>query len=343
MLRDLCTNRTIRYNNKGDQGVVVLNMEYVPELLVLAETLSYTETARRLHMSHSAVSRHVDAVERALGARLFNRTTRKVELTDAGRAVIADFSAMQAHYTHVLDELGRLAEDVPVIRLSCPDFWIPCYLEPLLAFLSLEQSALRVKLESNPPVVGLSAVEEGRCDLAFGIELPTELKPPMNMRLFLRERIVATIHEDNALAGCETLALEQLAGEPLVVLDDRAEGFSRMNEEILRFFTQRGCAPCDIRRTEQIETLGLKLSECKGYALTPVSLQFPHRDYLRAIPLEEEDISFPLCFFFRTDRLSPALTRFFEYAEQFVLLSGERAGDLATAPSSANRAILDGY
>lgn len=42
LLRDLCTNRTIRYNDKGDQGVVVLNMEYVPELLVLAETLSYT-------------------------------------------------------------------------------------------------------------------------------------------------------------------------------------------------------------------------------------------------------------------------------------------------------------
>ena len=98
MLRDLCTNRTIRYNNKGDQGVVVLNMEYVPELLVLAETLSYTETARRLHVSHSVVSRHIDAVERTLGVRLFDRTTRKVELTDAGRAVIADFSAMQAHY-----------------------------------------------------------------------------------------------------------------------------------------------------------------------------------------------------------------------------------------------------
>lgn len=91
----------------------------------------------------------------------------------------------------------------------------------------------------------------------------------------------------NALAGCETLTLGQLAGEPLVVLDDRAEGFSRMNEEVLRFFTQRGCAPCDIRRTEQIETLGLKLSECKGYALTPASLQFPHRDYLRRSPLRE--------------------------------------------------------
>lgn len=68
----------------------MLNMEYVPELLVLAETLSYTETARRLHVSHSVVSRHIDAVERTLGVRLFDRTTRKVELTDAGRAVIAD-------------------------------------------------------------------------------------------------------------------------------------------------------------------------------------------------------------------------------------------------------------
>lgn len=45
----------------------MLNMEYAPELLVLAETLSYTETARRLHVSHSVVSRHIDAVERTLG------------------------------------------------------------------------------------------------------------------------------------------------------------------------------------------------------------------------------------------------------------------------------------
>ena len=157
----------------------------------------------------------------------------------------------------MLDELGRLAEDVPVIRLSCPDFWIPCYLEPLLAFLSLEQSALRVKLESNPPVVGLSAVEEGRCDLAFGIGLPTELKPPMNMRLFLRERIVATIHEDNALAGCETLALEQLAGEPLVVLDDRAEGFSRMNEEILRFLRSAVVLPATYDVLSRLRRSGL--------------------------------------------------------------------------------------
>lgn len=51
----------------------------------------------------------------------------------------------------------------------------------------------------------------------------------------------------NALAGCETLTLGQLAGEPLVVLDDRAEGFSRMNEEVLRFFY--AARLCSLRHT----------------------------------------------------------------------------------------------
>lgn len=213
----------------------MLNMEYVPEVLMLAETLSYTETARRLHLSHSVVSRHIDAIERTLGVRLFDRTTRKVELTDAGRAVVDDFAAMQAHYEHALSALSRMNEDTSTIRLSCPDFWIPCYIEPLLSFLSEKAPHIRIKLESNSPIVGLSAVEEGRCDLSFGVGLPTELRPPMAMKLFLRERIMATVHKDNAFSERETLSLEELADEPLVILDDRVGGFSRMNDEMMNF------------------------------------------------------------------------------------------------------------
>lgn len=298
----------------------MLNMEYVAEVLMLAETLSYTETARRLHVSHSVVSRHIDAIERTLGVRLFDRTTRKVELTDVGQAIVSDFAAMQTHYEHALTVLDRFAKDAPTIRLSCPDFWIPCYIEPLLTFLFEKTSHISVKLESNSPIIGLSAVEEGRCDLAFGIGLPTELRSPMSMKLFLRERIMATVHKDNALASRESLSLEELAGESLVIIDDKAGGFSRMNDEIMSFFTKCGCAPHDVRRAEQIETLGFELNGCKGYALTPASLQFPHRDYLRVIPLENEAVSFPLCFYYRADHINASMVSFFELAGQFANL-----------------------
>ena len=49
----------------------------------VAETQSFSEAARRLHSSKSAVSRNVGALEAELGSRLFNRTTRSLSLTEA--------------------------------------------------------------------------------------------------------------------------------------------------------------------------------------------------------------------------------------------------------------------
>eukprot|EP01037_Dinobryon_pediforme_P027354 gene27354-30218_t len=51
----------------------------------VAETKSFSEAAKRLGSSKSAVSRHVSALETELGARLFHRTTRSLTLTEAGR------------------------------------------------------------------------------------------------------------------------------------------------------------------------------------------------------------------------------------------------------------------
>ena len=53
--------------------------------LTLAETLSFRRTAAQVNLSQSAVSGVVTRLEEALGARLFDRTTRSVQLTDAGQ------------------------------------------------------------------------------------------------------------------------------------------------------------------------------------------------------------------------------------------------------------------
>ncbi len=57
-------------------------------LLTLSEELHFTRTAERLHLSTAAVSQIVRPVERRLGTALFARTTRHVELTDAGRQLL---------------------------------------------------------------------------------------------------------------------------------------------------------------------------------------------------------------------------------------------------------------
>ena len=52
----------------------MFDIEYADDVVILAETLSFSEAAQRLCLSRSAVSRHVDAVEKGLGVRLFRRT-----------------------------------------------------------------------------------------------------------------------------------------------------------------------------------------------------------------------------------------------------------------------------
>ncbi len=56
----------------------------------VAETESFAETARLLHLSPPVVTRAVAALEEAIGARLFVRTTRSVKLTEAGTRYVAD-------------------------------------------------------------------------------------------------------------------------------------------------------------------------------------------------------------------------------------------------------------
>ena len=102
----------------------------------VAETQSFSEAARRLRSSKSTVSRSVGALEAEVGARLFNRTTRSLNLTEAGRAyfervsrVLADLDdADRALGHHQASPRGRLVVSAPIsfgflhLAPALPDF-----------------------------------------------------------------------------------------------------------------------------------------------------------------------------------------------------------------------------
>lgn len=88
----------------------------------VAETQSFSEAARRLRSSKSAVSRHVAALEADLGARLFHRTTRSLTLTEAGRGyferasrILADLDEANASVSQLqAAPRGRLRVNAPM-------------------------------------------------------------------------------------------------------------------------------------------------------------------------------------------------------------------------------------
>ncbi|HST39779.1 MAG TPA: LysR family transcriptional regulator, partial [Conexibacter sp.] len=75
--------------------------------VAVAEELSFTRAARRLHLVQSGVSASVRALERELDAELFERTTQRVALTGAGAALLPEARVALAAAQRAADAVAR--------------------------------------------------------------------------------------------------------------------------------------------------------------------------------------------------------------------------------------------
>ncbi len=191
-------------------------MRYV---VAVAETNSFTRAAERCLVVQSALSHQIARLERELGAKLFERTSRRVRLTPAGAAFLP--AARQC-----LDAAERAAAEVAAAvgevrgRLAVG-------LIPTVAAVDIP-GALRDFRQRYPHVrislrVGASEdlaaqVEQGAIDVAF-LGLPTTARPRgVAAHELARDRLVAVVAPDHPLAGQPTVDLRRLSSEVFVDL-----------------------------------------------------------------------------------------------------------------------------
>jgi DNA-binding transcriptional LysR family regulator len=89
-----------------------MNMRYLRTFCSVAETRSFTETARRLGITQSAVSLQLQKLEREFGARLMDRSRHPVSLTPAGEALIVEGEAILRRYEAALEAVRRASGEV---------------------------------------------------------------------------------------------------------------------------------------------------------------------------------------------------------------------------------------
>src|SRR5262245_22865063 len=188
-------------------------------VIAVAETSSFTRAAERCLVVQSALSHQIARLERELGARLFERTSRRVRLTPAGAAFLP--AARQC-----LEAADRAAAEVAAAvgevrgRLAVG-------LIPTVAAVDIP-SALRDFHEQYPHVrinlrVGASEdlveqVKEGVIEVAF-LGLPTTTRPEgVEAHELARDRHVAVVAPGHPLAGAATTSLRRLATETFVDL-----------------------------------------------------------------------------------------------------------------------------
>jgi DNA-binding transcriptional LysR family regulator len=90
-------------------------------VIAVVETNSFTAASDRLGMSKALVSKYVGEVETKLGIRLFNRTTRKIALTDAGRRYYEQSIILLEQYSVLIDNVtGEQSNPSGLLKISAP-------------------------------------------------------------------------------------------------------------------------------------------------------------------------------------------------------------------------------
>ena len=127
----------------------------------------FSAAARTLNMSKSAVSKQISALEDRLGARLLNRTTRRMSLTEAGAALIDNCRRVLAEAEAAESAVGALqSEPAGVLRVNAPVTFGAAHLAPALPDFLARHPLVSVDITLNDRMVDL--VDEGY-DLAVRI------------------------------------------------------------------------------------------------------------------------------------------------------------------------------
>lgn len=210
-----------------------MELRHLRYFVCVAEELHFGNAAQRLGISQPPLSQQVRALEDELGVRLFERTSRRVQLTEVGRQFLPQARETLAQAERAA-RVARLAHSGETGRLSLG-------LSPSVPFIAQVMDTL-ARYRASFPHVGVELIELPRDEQVAGVERGTldigivrvfsslDLPPQMHAIPLQREGMVLAMRRDHPLASRDrTLFLSDLEGEPLILFGSmNGAGFNEM-------------------------------------------------------------------------------------------------------------------
>ena len=283
--------------------------------VAVAEELHFGAAADRLRITQPPLSRQIQLLERELGTLLFNRTSRRVNLTAAGASLLPNAR-------RILDLAAKSAVDVRRVGSGATGTLTIAY--TAMAAMSALPLLLRQAAEEMPDVslvlrelVTTDQMDElvkGTVDL--GLLRPLVGRPGILTRPVMTEHLVAAVPAGSHLADRpDPLSLLDFHGEPLLMYSPSQARY--FHDLLLNLFAAAGSQPVIIQYASQVPALLAFVQAGLGLTLVPESAQrfVPEGVVFKALeirpPLDERN-RIELDVAWREDNDNPAVQKALE-------------------------------
>lgn len=259
----------------------IVDLRALEIFLAVADELHFGRAARRVHLSQPALTAAIARLERALGTRLFERTSRSVALSATGaalepraRALLAD-----AHDLRVL--VARTARgELGSVRVGVVGTAMLGLMPSLVRAVRLAHPGIDLVLREQTGAAQVEDLRAGHLDLGVLHAGPTDVPAGLALLPLPHEQLLIAVPSDHRLAGRRLVRLGELREDPLVVM--RGEREADTYGRYVQVCAEAGFAP-------RIGQLATSLNAVLGYVAAGLGWAFVAASTARG--LRRDDIA----------------------------------------------------
>lgn len=310
-----------------------MDLRHLRYFQAVAEELSFSKAARRLHIAQPALSRAVQELEEELGTPLFERTRRTVRLTPAGTVLLHETGVVLERLNDAIRHVKRTAAgEEGELRLGYIGPPTRAFLGRLLQEYRLRYPRVTVILEERTPERVWEMVSKGRLSVAFTRPVLAHEALGLHSLELRRERLCAAVPLTHAWAQKKVAAWKDLAREPLILLA-RREG-AGSHDAIMAACQNAGLTPRVVHTPSLIGTILQYVEGGAGIGIVPESA-VDSVGPVRLVPLTPAE-TIPLVLVWANEGNDPAVAAFRALVSEWL-----QAGKLRDKKRGARPEALD--
>jgi DNA-binding transcriptional LysR family regulator len=269
---------------------------------------SFTKGAERLHMAQPPLSRRIQEMEAELGARLFDRNTKPLRLTDAGRLFYEESMQILQRVTQMRSTMARFVsgERTQLVIGLVPSTLYARLPEVIRRFREIAPD-VGVSLTGMTTPDQMPALTGGRINVGFGrIRLNA---PGIRQEALREERLIVAVPAGHPLVvGGDPLELPAVAALPVIVYPREAR--PNYADQVLSLFHDQELEPKTVLEVQDLQTAMVMVAAGAGTCIVPESVQGLGRSDLTFRPLATKATS-PIIMSHRIGDTSPQVRSLF--------------------------------
>lgn len=195
-----------------------MDISYLHEFVILAETGNFLETSEILFISQSSLSKHIKAIESEVGCPLFDRSTRRVCLNEYGKTLLGyakEIVNLQYQYTMALANQSKKVQHT--LSIGSIPMMTPYHITDVIMKFKKEYKSYSVHLVEGESEELKELIRQNKCELAF-IRSENEPDEEFTKLPYTTDRMVAVLPALHPLARKNYISLEELKGEDFLFL-----------------------------------------------------------------------------------------------------------------------------